>query len=815
MKKIWALLIIAVVLSVCLSACTDDQTPVDPANGSFETLDQVACPANIEFNGKHPTDPAATGFGVSAFVETAETYVNDGEKSVRVEASPNTENYITLTFSDLLPSTTYQITFQGMGDFDGTLSADAEFYGADGYISTRFAVAGEAVGVASDSWATHSTILTTPESCTSLKYTITVPGGNGTVYIDNVILASTDSASTDGAPALDISPENLFINSGFEDASALPENATFESDPANVYDGVNAIKVSAENTTYIPIETEELTAGSTYRAVFRVKGTTPSDAPVSLEILCTTPGDIPHNVGTAGYGVIPGDDGWSTFVYDFKIAPNMKDSRFVLKVPAGGEICADGFRLYKHADPGKGPRKMNVVQLTTEFVFYYYGEQEQSFANLTFLGAAKPEDHITHIRLLDGNTVLMEETAPVFDEDKNSVFTFDMSLLAEKGHGYTLSVVVYDTEGNTVQVSGETMYVYDRPTHLNKNGEFIDENGEVFHPIFCMWSPVWSEIDLLEEAGINTIQWSMPEDYDERIQQLDDLYERGMKAIVVCYWEMYPAGHPINVERVSEAIRTVKDHPAIYGYKVADEPFWTADPVGDINVRQMMINTYKMVRDIDPHHPITYVENVYTEYVESKNFADVIMIDPYPGFGGTFYDYVGDKTLQACVDTNYSRPVLDVLQAFVFGCYPSPVELHSMIYQSYLGGARAAGYFGVGGAGGGYLEHSTDLWPAIKSYAANEQDILLNHYSSGVEPNVVTVREDRTWYDIWEADGVYYLAVQNRNYKENDVVIDLPFDVAEVEVLSKIAEVPVSVTDGVMTINLEDSQAALIKLTPQ
>jgi len=43
-------------------------------------------------------------------------------------------------------------------------------------------------------------------------------------------------------------------------------------------------------------------------------------------------------------------------------------------------------------------------------------------------------------------------------------------------------------------------------------------------------------------------------------------------------------------------------------------------------------------------------------------------------------------------------------------------------------------------------------------------------------------------------------------------VCDRPFDVAEVEVLSKIAEVPFSVTDEGVTITRERCQATLIKL---
>ena len=78
-------------------------------------------------------------------------------------------------------------------------------------------------------------------------------------------------------------------------------------------------------------------------------------------------------------------------------------------------------------------------------------------------------------------------------------------------------------------------------------------------------------------------------------------------------------------ERLITEIKTFRDHPALLGWYIADEPNGksvTPDKLEEI---------YKTVKENDPWHPVSIV--FMAPYLTAKKYSDaldIVMADPYP-----------------------------------------------------------------------------------------------------------------------------------------------------------------------------------------
>jgi len=354
--------------------------------------------------------------------------------------------------------------------------------------------------------------------------------------------------------------------------------------------------------------------------------------------------------------------------------------------------------------------------------------------------------------------------------------------------------------------------------------EFVNPDGSIFYPAAAYWGPETSDdYARLASAGVNLVLWSPPGTWtiEQQLADLDLLHSLGMKANVVCFWDMLVAGHPTNRERVSEWVEQIKDHPAVYCWSLADEPFLDTS----VEMRDNMEYGYRMIRAIDPVHPITYVHCNYNHGLDEMHyFSDIIMVDTYPGPYYPMESHQADKLIEAYEATDYHRPIFQLLQAFThIGSRPTPVQFHNMFYQNFLAGGQAVGWFGFGGSGrvgsgdGPMVpaEWSEDLWPVFESiYNTGEYEIVFEHYSSGAEPTVASGREADYWYDVWETEDGYYAVLQNRTKSEVSFDVKLDANIETAEQISEIgAAATVTLGEGSFNVVLPASQAVLIKLT--
>lgn len=168
--------------------------------------------------------------------------------------------------------------------------------------------------------------------------------------------------------------------------------------------------------------------------------------------------------------------------------------------------------------------------------------------------------------------------------------------------------------------------------------------------------------------------------------------------------------------KLKEMIEMFKDHPALGGWKGADEPLW-----GNMNTKgkrppASIATTYKIVHQLDPNHPVlvlqaprgTAADNAaYDPYLDITGM-DVFPIGYPPGrhvpdWPNKEISMVGDWT-KIIVEAAHGKPVWMTLQVAWSGVakpgktlrFPTFPQERFMTYEAIINGARGINYFGGG-----------------------------------------------------------------------------------------------------------------------
>lgn len=157
-------------------------------------------------------------------------------------------------------------------------------------------------------------------------------------------------------------------------------------------------------------------------------------------------------------------------------------------------------------------------------------------------------------------------------------------------------------------------------------------------------------------------------------------------------------------EKVMPAMR---NHPALFGYQMIDEPAWGGYDVAANNKAAQWLKAQ------DPTHLVLMnhaPQNTVEELKRYNPFIDASGSDIYPirwdGIGyhsslpNKSISVVGDETRKNLVAVDYKKPVMQTLQAFSWTAskpgdklFPSPHESRFMAWDSVLGGATGISWF--------------------------------------------------------------------------------------------------------------------------
>lgn len=245
-------------------------------------------------------------------------------------------------------------------------------------------------------------------------------------------------------------------------------------------------------------------------------------------------------------------------------------------------------------------------------------------------------------------------------------------------------------------------------------------NRRPFFPFgFYCYSPVYPTLPEEEVVkGFNMMspyQKIMPETLNERKAYMDRCAQLGMKVHYNLLSVSGGGGVGSKIEGLSDEekrnrliaeILTFRDHPALLGWYISDEP--TGNKISPERLEEI----YQTVKENDPWHPVSIV--FMTPFLSSRkyiNALDIVMADPYP-VPVIPVTIVGDVAGQLKTEFNGKKPVWMVPQAFGggewWGREPTIQEMRSMTWQSIIKGATGIQYFVRQGPN--YFPKSSATW---------------------------------------------------------------------------------------------------------
>lgn len=111
---------------------------------------------------------------------------------------------------------------------------------------------------------------------------------------------------------------------------------------------------------------------------------------------------------------------------------------------------------------------------------------------------------------------------------------------------------------------------------------------------------------------------------------LDEAYNHGIQVIVDLHRHPDKYTFPAATAEIQARVNALKDHPAVYGWYVSDEPEFNNESP------QYTQAIYDAIKGADTEHPamIVHYHQLYpwTPYTDWKDSMDVLMVNWYPGY---------------------------------------------------------------------------------------------------------------------------------------------------------------------------------------
>ena len=268
-------------------------------------------------------------------------------------------------------------------------------------------------------------------------------------------------------------------------------------------------------------------------------------------------------------------------------------------------------------------------------------------------------------------------------------------------------IIVTTSPGATYQATTKLVVLSYKSNEVKTDrltGGLIVNKRQFFPFGFYCYSPVYPTLPEEEVVkGFNMIspyQKIIPQTLNERKAYMDRCAQLGMKVHYNLLSVSGGGGVGSKIEGLSDEekrnrliaeILTFRDHPALLGWYISDEP--TGNKISPEKLEEI----YLTVKENDPWHPVSIV--FMTPFLSSRkyiNALDIVMADPYP-VPVIPVTIVGDVAGQLKAEFNGKKPVWMVPQAFGggewWGREPTIQEMRSMTWQSIIKGATGIQYF--------------------------------------------------------------------------------------------------------------------------
>ncbi len=405
--------------------------------------------------------------------------------------------------------------------------------------------------------------------------------------------------------------------------------------------------------------------------------------------------------------------------------------------------------------------------------WYYYTEWDGGTATVNVTGAAVsayPGGTVkTYITKKGNNTKLVEKNTAIAS---TILVPFTTAALSPSyGDEFIVTSEVYNASGNMVGSNTNYFIYYSRPTHLNENGDWIDEDGKPFHVVIGNSATTAEVLQVAKNVGVTVTTIGYTRSAENILKQLDLCQQYGIKAIVNLYSNANPCGrYP---SETINAVNVVKDHPAVFAWGVQDEPNEAKSP------EAWLRSSYQILRDTDPDHPVYFVESDIGYRESHFKTVDMLCVDAYCSNRGSYATYITPALQELANDApkHHNKPTAVIIQTFAWRDYfPTENEARHMMYQIPFTGVTYGGYYHMGSGGDtpGISDPAhADFAAAIPPIAKEEMPILYKMFNTDEGTMLAyqncdlndgnTSNDKAVWYYVWQGADKTYIAVLNRD----------------------------------------------------
>lgn len=213
-------------------------------------------------------------------------------------------------------------------------------------------------------------------------------------------------------------------------------------------------------------------------------------------------------------------------------------------------------------------------------------------------------------------------------------------------------------------------------------------------------------------------------------------------------------------------VETFRGHPALLSWYMNDEP------VGQGRQPELLEKAYRIIRELDPYHPVSVVFVMPERAAPFRDALDIAMTDPYP-IPGDVNNVRGH--LQALSrHFRYQKAIWMVPQAFGGGQYwqrePTAAEIRVMTYLGIYEGAMGMQYF---------IRRAPNLFPKSRlawnecTRIAHEVSMLLPYLFSPEGRRTVSTSDDRLLAAAWPLGDTTLLMVVNSENRPRAFTLSL------------------------------------------
>ncbi|MDD6309129.1 MAG: S-layer homology domain-containing protein [Clostridia bacterium] len=613
---------------------------------------------------------------------------------------------------------------------------------------------------------------------------------------------------------------NVIVNGDFETLDEagnptvwLPHGKAWEGnsrvslDTSKAHSGKNSLKITETNGDTSPWirQVIPLTGGAVYQLsgyVFIEKGSPllkfeGYNAPIISAENATRdeavffhrqPDALKFSTGTLKTGE------WVHFTYLHTPHPNTQYAAMYFRLDGDhpGTIWYDDLSIQMVEGPSKYLADINSYN-------YYLSETEGTII-LEPNAEIYPNfsDWTVNCRLLDGEEELWSKEVS-FAKGKTEVH-FSLAPCTDPNKEYIIETTLYDGEETEIK-RASFIRRYPKPTRVADDKLWRDENGEIFHPVISYHLYKLEDIDkYAKDMGINVIQmvYDYIADPEAALEYLDELHKRDLKALVTLYYQNIIASDERTRDMVTEYIKAIKGHPAIWAYGTQDEP------IGKNTEERMVTDAYRLVREIDPDVPVYTIDQREWMYPQLVRNLDIMGMDNYPYGSLDAMTYIYNSTSYAVDLAGISnKPVYPILQFFARGngkynnnpnklyC-PTGDALRNMIYQSLMAGAKGFGFYAFDDYDAdGVPSPKSKMADSLRSFNKLEKDLMFEYFVEGKYPTFASNyndNENARWASFVKDGEIYMVVLNKKEYTETEITIPLVSDNGLVKISSFSAE---------------------------